>query len=65
MKPTRAHVTFAAICAALSLCGLHRSEGKEPQVSNVLLPVYEWFTEGFSTPNLLEANEFLHSAKEY
>ena len=51
--------------AALSLCRLHRSEGKEPQVSNVLLPLYEWFTEGFSTPNLLEANEFLHLAKEY
>jgi predicted ATPase len=51
--------------AALSLCRLHWSKGEESQVSDVLLPVYEWFTEGFFTPNLLEANEFLHLAKEY
>jgi predicted ATPase len=51
--------------AALSLCRLRRRERKDPQVSDLLLPVYKWFTEGFFTPDLLAANDFLQSAKEY
>jgi DNA-binding winged helix-turn-helix (wHTH) protein/predicted ATPase len=51
--------------AALSLCRLRRREGKDPQVSDVLLPVYKWFTEGFFTPDLLAVNEFLQSANDY
>jgi len=50
--------------AALSLCRLRRRQGKDPEVGEVLLPVYNWFTEGFDTPDLLAANEFLQSAKQ-
>ena len=51
--------------AALSLCRLRRSQGKDPQVRDVLLPVNNWFTEGSDTPDLLEVREFLQSAKQY
>ena len=51
--------------AALSLCRLRRSQGKDPQVRDVLLPVNNWFTEGSGTPDLLAVREFLQSAKQY
>jgi predicted ATPase len=49
--------------AALSLSRLRREQGKDPRVSVVLLPVYNWFTEGFDTPDLLAAKQFLQSAE--
>ncbi len=51
--------------AFLSVCGLRRREGKDPRVTEVLLPVYNSFTEGFDTPDLLAAQEFLQSAEQY
>jgi DNA-binding winged helix-turn-helix (wHTH) protein/predicted ATPase len=49
--------------ASLSLSRLRRRQGKDPCVGEVLLPVYDWFTEGVNTPDLLAAKEFLGSAK--
>ena len=34
-------------------------EGKRAEASNLLAPVYEWFTEGFGTPILKEAKSLL------
>ena len=49
--------------ASLSLSRLRRRQGKYPPVGEVLLQVYDWFTEGVNTPDLQAAKEFLGSAK--
>ena len=41
--------------AAISLARLWRDQGKRTEAHDVLAPVYGWFTEGFGTPVLKEA----------
>jgi hypothetical protein len=36
-------------------CAQHRFK----QASDVLFPVYAWFTEGFDTPDLIDTKELL------
>lgn len=38
---------------------LARSEGKRPEARALLTPVYEWFTEGFDTRDLIDAKALL------
>jgi predicted ATPase len=46
--------------AAMSLARLcWRGQGKPQQARELLAPVYGWFTEGFDTLDLKEANELL------
>ena len=45
--------------AAMSLARLWRSQGKPQQASELLAPVYGWFTEGFDTRDLKEAKALL------
>jgi class 3 adenylate cyclase/tetratricopeptide (TPR) repeat protein len=45
--------------AALSLARLWRDQGKPAEAHALLAPVYNWFTEGFGTPVLLEAKALL------
>ncbi len=45
--------------AATSLVRLWQSQGKAAEARDVLAPVYAWFTEGFDTPDLLEAKALL------
>jgi len=45
--------------AAMSLARLRRDQGKREQAHAILVPVYKWFTEGFDTPDLLEASGLL------
>ena len=45
--------------AATSLARLWRGQGKPSQARDVLEPVYDWFTEGFDTPDLKEAKALL------
>jgi predicted ATPase len=45
--------------AGISLARLWRDQGKWIDASNLLEPVYGWFTEGFDTPNLQEAKALL------
>ena len=45
--------------AALSLARLSRDKGENTEARDVLEPVYAWFTEGFTTPDLLEAKTLL------
>ncbi len=45
--------------AAMSLARLWRSQGKPQQARELLAPVYGWFTEGFDTLDLKEAEALL------
>jgi class 3 adenylate cyclase/predicted ATPase len=45
--------------AAMSMARLWRDQGKPQQAHELLAPVYGWFTEGFDTRDLKEANALL------
>jgi predicted ATPase len=45
--------------AAMSLARLWRDQGKVSEARGLLAPVYGWFTEGFDTRDLKEANSLL------
>ena len=39
----------------MSLARLWRDQGKSGEARELLAPVYDWFTEGFDTPDLKDA----------
>jgi predicted ATPase len=45
--------------AAVSLARLRRDQGRHAEARDLLAPVYGWFSEGFATPDLKEANVLL------
>ena len=45
--------------AATSLARLWRDQGKRAESRDLLAPVYNWFTEGFDTPDLKETKALL------
>jgi class 3 adenylate cyclase/predicted ATPase len=45
--------------AAVSLARLRRDQGRRAEARDLLVPVYGWFTEGFSTQDLKEAKALL------
>jgi predicted ATPase len=45
--------------AAMSMARLWRDQGKRTEARDLLAPVYNWFTEGFDTPVLMEAKALL------
>ncbi len=45
--------------AATSLARLWQSQGKRQEASDLLAPVYAWFTEGFDTADLIDARALL------
>ena len=45
--------------AAVSLARLWRDQGRNDKATDLLAPVYGWFTEGFATPDLQSAKELL------
>jgi predicted ATPase len=45
--------------AAMSLCRLWQQHGKRAAAYELLAPIYGWFTEGFDTPDRLEAKALL------
>jgi predicted ATPase len=45
--------------AATSLARLWLAQGKRSEAGDVLAPIYGWFTEGFDTPDLLDAKALL------
>jgi glutathione S-transferase len=51
--------------AAMSLARLWRDQGKVQQARELLAPVYAWFTEGFDTRDLKEANALLKALAAY
>lgn len=48
---------------ATSLAGLWQSQEKPDQARELLAPVYDWFTEGFDTPDLRAAKTLLDALK--
>jgi predicted ATPase len=46
--------------AATSLARLWGEQGRRAEARNLLAPVYGWFTEGFDTADLKEAQALLH-----
>jgi predicted ATPase len=50
--------------AAMTLSRLWRSQGKKAEAYQMLAEIYNWFTEGFDTPDLIEARFLLDSLKE-
>ena len=47
------------LTAAMSLSRLWQQQGKRAEAHELLAPVYSWFTEGFDTADLQEANALL------
>jgi predicted ATPase len=47
--------------AALSLSRLWQQHGRQQQAYELLAPVYEWFTEGFDTADLHDAQALLEA----
>ena len=45
--------------AAADLARLLAAKGERAQACDLLAPIYGWFTEGFETPDLVEARELL------
>jgi predicted ATPase len=45
--------------AAMSLSRLWQQQGKRAEARELLAPIYNWFTEGFDTPDLQEAKALL------
>jgi predicted ATPase/class 3 adenylate cyclase/DNA-binding winged helix-turn-helix (wHTH) protein len=45
--------------AATSLARLWQCQDKRPEAYDVLAPVYDWFTEGFDTADLIDARRLL------
>ena len=48
------------LCAATSTARLWREQGKRDEARELLAPLYGWFTEGFDTRGLKEANALLY-----
>ena len=49
--------------AARDLARLWQREGKRAEAHELLFPVYDWFTEGFDTADLIEAKALLEELK--
>jgi predicted ATPase len=45
--------------SSVSLAEMLRDQGKRTAARDLLAPVYDWFTEGFDTPDLIEAKALL------
>jgi DNA-binding winged helix-turn-helix (wHTH) protein/predicted ATPase len=55
----RQHAKSLELQAAMSLARLWQQQGKRTEASELLAPVYDWFTEGFDTADLQEAKALL------
>jgi predicted ATPase len=53
------HAKSLELRAAISLTRLHHKEGRHSEARSILAQCYDWFTEGFDTPDLQEAKELL------
>jgi hypothetical protein len=47
------------LCAAVTLFPLWRDQDRRAAACDLLAAVYDWFTEGFDTPDLNEAKALL------
>ena len=54
---------FLELRAAIGLAGIWQKQSRQDKAQKILAPIYEWFTEGFDTPDLIEAQELLDKLK--
>jgi len=52
-------VHTAPVRAATSLACLWRDQGKCEEARQLLVPVFDWFSEGFNTSDLIDAKTLL------
>jgi predicted ATPase len=50
--------------AAISLAKLCNEQGRRAAAYDLLAPIFGWFTEGFGTPDLLDAKALLDELRE-
>jgi predicted ATPase len=50
--------------ATTSLAKLWQQQGKRQEAYNLLAPVYNWFTEGFDTADLIDAKKLLEELEQ-
>ena len=43
----------------MSMARLWRNQGKQTEARELLAEIYGWFTEGFDTPDLIDAKALL------
>jgi predicted ATPase len=55
----RQEIKTAELFAAMSLARLWAACGKRRQAYDLLTPIYDWFTEGFTTRYLVEAKQLI------
>ena len=49
--------------AAISLAKLYKTQGRLSEAQSILSEIFEWFTEGFDTPDLQDASKLLAALK--
>lgn len=47
------------------LAKLRQAQGRGDEAYRALTEIYNWFTEGFDTPDLQEAKQVIESGKKY
>jgi predicted ATPase len=52
---------FWELRSSTSLARLWGEQGKRAEARELLAPIYNWFTEGFDTPDLMEAKALLNT----
>jgi len=52
---------MAELRAGISLARLQHSQGRAEEARTLLEPLYDWFQEGFDTPELVEARGLLET----
>jgi predicted ATPase len=55
----RQHARSLELRATVSLCRLWQEQGRREEARERLAAIYDWFTEGFETPDLLAARDLL------
>ena len=60
-QPRRQSAKAWELRAATDLARLWASQGKSQDARRLLAGVYDWFTEGFDTPDLIKARTLLES----
>jgi predicted ATPase len=58
------HARLFELCAARDFARFWAARDERQTASDLLAPVYGWFTEGFGTPDLQEAKTLLDELRE-
>jgi predicted ATPase len=59
----RQQAKWPELRAAASLARLWAGQGEREKAQDLLAPIYGWFTEGFDTPDLIEAKALLEALR--